>query len=273
MSALAAAGASAKLPEWGKCQATGGGTGGKYSDAGCTVKAHKKKGVYTGGYEWTTLAGEFQLRPMALAGTLVFETTAGKKIECTGLAGESHAELRGASGALTPLWELEGCQSEGQGCKSEMAFSEGEINNTYAWYGEPAEEGGPTPGWTGQLGFIAKGGPSPVVGMAYTVKNDERLFEPVVCHGAIGTVWIGGAPKGGDSFISAIAPVDQMSTEYTETYSSSAPGVQNPTKFAGGKRAMIEAFLENHWEPVAINGTFHYLTEESGQPIEIKAIP
>lgn len=271
--AVTAATASARLPEWGKCKPTESGKGGRYADPGCTVKT-PAKGSRSGGYEWTPLGEEFQLRPMSLVGTLTFETKAGKKIQCTTLESESHAMAVGPRGARTPLWELDGCTSEGRECDSQLSFHKGEINDLYAWFEEPAEEGDPVPGWEGQLGFVeGKGGPSPVVGLAYTIKNHERLFEPVICLGPIGTVWLGGERKGGNAFIGAISPVDQMTGEFTETLSQSAPGIQNPTKFQGHKPAVIYAFLEDHWEPVAITATFQYLAEEGEADLEIKAMP
>ena len=47
LAAVAASTASAKLPEWGGCEAKAEG---KYEDPVCTVKAHPKK--TNGHYEW-----------------------------------------------------------------------------------------------------------------------------------------------------------------------------------------------------------------------------
>ena len=47
LAAVAASTASAKLPEWGGCEAKAEG---KYEDSACTVKAHPKK--TNGHYEW-----------------------------------------------------------------------------------------------------------------------------------------------------------------------------------------------------------------------------
>ncbi len=52
--AAMAGSASAKLPEWGKCEASATHEG-KYADAGCTQPVKKVYGKYTGGYEWTPL--------------------------------------------------------------------------------------------------------------------------------------------------------------------------------------------------------------------------
>jgi hypothetical protein len=262
--------ASAKLPEWGRCEATAKG---KYTDSGCTVKAAKR----SGGFEWIPLeeGKVVKGRPLEAEGTIVFETSHGKKIECTGgMTEESYVPILGKNAEHpTPLWEMEGCEAEGQECATPFAAPY-EINNAYQWGEIPNEEGAPAPGWTDRLGFISgKGGAEPVVGVAYTPNNEERLFQPIICQGEIGTVWIGGERKSGNSFISTIEPVDQMSHRFTETFTESSPGVQSPERLEGhGHRQVLEAFLENHWEPVAIVATLTYPLIR-GQSLEIKATP
>lgn len=255
--AIVAVGASASQAEkieWGKCLATGG-TGGRYTDPGCTEKAEHKRGVYLGGYEWEAREGRVHLEPMEMVGDVTFETAAGAKIECTVLGSESELTGHGPDLAQTPFWEFHGCESEGQQCTSNNALEFGEINNKFAWF----EEGEPTPGWEGKLGFVSgKGSKTPVVGLVYKVKNHERAFEPVSCEGPIGTVWIGGERKGGDSFISTIGPVNETTSHFTQTYSESAPGIQSPASFEGKKPVHLEAFLGGHWEPVAMTAEFRY---------------
>lgn len=265
--------AAAQLPEWGSCSAIGSGRGGRYVDPGCVTRAVRRAGKPQGGYEWAPLAaGQIsQLRPMTAVGPVSFQTPAGREIECLGLGPESFGRAKGPSGAATPLWELEGCGSEGQECRSGLASSLGEIDDMYAWLEEPAEQGGPRPGWSGRLGFVSKTDDPPSVGIEFTVSNDERLFDPVSCNGPIGTVWIGGARTGGDSFIGTLTPMDKMSAEFTETYSQSAPGVQTPAKLEGHRARTIMAFLENHWEPVAITASFHLQVEAGRGELEIKA--
>lgn len=261
------ASASAALPEWGKCEAT---TRGKYSDAACTVKAEGK----TGGYEWHRAKENVSGGPLSDGGTFVFETAAGKKIECTGgMSRKSRVVLLG-SGASTPSWKINGCESEGEVCETPFAPVEGQINNNYE-YGETAEEeGAPNPGWTAKLGFVeGAGGPSPVVGMSYKPKNKERLLVPIVCRAEVGTIWIGGNKKGGNAFISEISPVDEMTSTFTETLSESAPGYQSPTNFEGHNSEMLQAFVENHWEPVALVATLSFQVEEGHSQEELKAIP
>ena len=55
----AASAAAAKFtPEWGKCEPTPEGTGGKYGNPGCTAQVKPLKGEYLGGFEWYPLKHE-----------------------------------------------------------------------------------------------------------------------------------------------------------------------------------------------------------------------
>jgi hypothetical protein len=246
--------ASARGLEWGRCVEQEGRTGGKYANAGCTEAAKARRGAY----EWEAVESAY-LEPMKAVGPISFETAAGKKIECAVLGRESFAVGLYPRGAQTPLWEFYGCTSEGQACSATDAFPE-EINNVYAWEREL---------WTGKLEYISgRGTAEPAVGLAYEVKNHERLFEPVHCNGPIGTVWIGGEPKGHDTFISTIGPVNEMTSTFKQVYSESSPGVASPSKFEGTGKRTLEAFVDNRWEPVAMIATFEY---PLGEDLEIKA--
>jgi hypothetical protein len=222
-----------------------------------------KHGVRTGAYEWhpvtsTLSSGERETPPeLTMEGAIKFETASGKSISCNTLAVSSELTLTGPQTQRTPLWVFNGCESEGLPCKAAHSPEQGEIENTYAWFEEPAEEGLPVPGWRGQLGFITRGA-SPVVGNQYSVLNDERLFEPIVCQSSLGTVWIGGEHNGGDAF--------------SETYAQSAPGTPSVSRLVNHRKVYIEAFFDQHWEPVAITATFTF-GFEGGRAVEIKAIP
>jgi hypothetical protein len=274
--------AAARLPEWGECQLEPSSHG-KYQDAGCLTKAPRRHGVGTGGYEWAPLNKLVLSGPretpeeMKLIGKITFETAAGKKIECPTATVNTKVQLTGPQAAITPQWEFRECSSEGQSCGNEHAPTIDEIDNRFAWREEaPTEENaageevpvGPAPGWKGHLGFVT-GGATPTVGVDYTVLNDERLFEPTRCLGPIGTVWIGGGKHGNNGFIGTLAPVNQMTSTFTETYRESAPGIQEPTRL-GPRRSVLEAFIANHWEPIAITATFQY-GFEGGRQLEIKA--
>jgi hypothetical protein len=263
--------ASAKLPEFGKCKATSSGKGGRYADAGCITKAHRQHGELQGGYEWAPLEESFSVRPLELQTPMAFETASGARVECsTGFPFNSES-LTGSKGAQTPLWIFESCQSEGQECHSSVSIEEGEISDESEWL-EEAEEGGPAPGWSGTLGFVSKGA-TPVVGMAYKIKNDERAFPPISCRGAVGTIWVGGGPKGNNTFIQTIGPVNQMVTSFTESLSESAPGIASPAKLQGHQAATLQAFRDNKWEPMAMVGTWQGALEEGEVALEIKATP
>ncbi len=290
----ATASASVGLPEAGKCELLE--AVGKYLNSGCTEKARKRHGVYQGNYEWSQLS-QIEGEPVALDGSFAFETAAGKKIECEALYHESSIALLGPKTTRTPLLIFEGCHSEGtgagHGCRSNdtAAQAEPEIIDDHAeWrekviFEENEEEEeipvGMYPGWPGRLGFIGgKGDPNPSVGVAFKVKRanqlpyppvNQLLFSPIVCEDeAVGTVWIGGEHRGGNSVIGALTPVDQMSSTYTLTFTESAPGEQTPERFEGKRQDVLQAFIKGHWEPLAFVGRWTF-TLEGDTPIEIKA--
>jgi hypothetical protein len=268
--------ARAGLPEWGTCRATATGTGGGFEDPGCVARAGQRAGVPQGGYEWNGLAAGAQARlsTMVLEGSVKFQTAAGDLIECATLGSESFARVRGPNATATPLWELAGCSSEGSGCQTAAtALAPGEINNLFAWQEEPLEPGGPAPGWAGRLGYLAKATEPRTVGILYTVANDERLFPLISCGGPIGNVWVGGGPKSPDSFVSTIGPVDRMTAGFTEELAEGAPGFQAPAGFEHHAPAGLLAFVENHWEPVAITADLQYSVEAGNGELEIKADP
>jgi hypothetical protein len=291
---LLVTGASAGLPEWGHCVKTGGGTGGRYVDAACTVRAHGKghPKVYEGGYEWVPAAGETQVESeeLELTGSFSFETQAGEKIECTAIRPTSSVMVFLARSAVTPFWRFTGCTSKGEPCLvPSVGANEEEINDVLQWFEEQGH------GWDHptKLGFVeGRGGVSPVVGLSFTSDNSgfepsegeggeaiapgtpERFFAPIVCGGeepgpeSIGTVWIGGEKHGHNTVIGTLAPVNEMSSRYTLTYGESSPGHQTPEAFAHGSPRYLQAFLHNHWERVAFVGQINVVLV---QPAELKA--
>ena len=255
--------ADAFSPEWGTCSPTG--SGGHYVDAGCTQKAHKRRGEYTGGYEWKRLEGFDQSEEGALemSGVFKLETAAGKSIECGRLRHSSVTELIGPNRAGTPRWQFAECSSEGSECATQFE-EEGEIDTIFE---REAEEEGK--GWKPQLHIVSGGNtPNPVVGMSYTPVERERLFTPIVCEGPTGTVWIGGAQRGPNAVVSVIEPVNEMSSAYAETFSQSSPGHQSPERYADGHKTGLEAFINNHWEAVSMTADLSYTLEA---PVELKA--
>jgi hypothetical protein len=276
--AITAAGASAKFPELGKCAEVE--TGGKYTDSACLVKAHAKgKGeekVYEGAYEWKPNSEEEGGGILETSTTAVtFETPAGYKIECSHMQNRSSMFLFNTDQAITPLWLLEGCQSEGQPCTTLSIGSDpGIISNKLFWLEEEGR------GWAGKLGFVeGQGTPDPIVGLSFTSDNRETgerepFFTPISCEGSLGTVLIGGDNEhthkdGNNSFIGTIGPVDTPVEEFTVTYNSSPPGVQTPDQFGHGKQQYLQAFVHNEWEPVAITAK---MTFEVGLNREIRTM-
>jgi hypothetical protein len=260
LGAIMAAGASAKLPEFGKCQSVG--TGGKYTDAGCTVKAHPQQGAYE--WEPASATNAFSGEEMALANGFTFETASGEKIECQGFRRDSYIPFV-LNGAKTPLWELKGCISEEQECSTLSIGSDPEIiSNALDWL----EEGR---NWTGRLGFVER--PN-VVGLSFKANNTEasepeHFFTAIACEGSIGTVLIGGERKGSNAIIGTLGPINAMTNEYQLTYSESEskPGVASPLRFAHKKPVQLRAFVHNHWENIALSAEIEIETEAS----EIKA--
>lgn len=275
-SSNAPASAAQTLPEWGRCRATATGSGGGYSDAGCVVRAGKHHGVRDGAYEWFPMrsGARVVLGPMTLGGPARFQTAAGKTVECSSSQSTGALRPEGPSALRTPLWELRGCQSEGQECHSQMAAGLGEITNSYEVEEEPAEAGDPEPGWVGHLGYVTRSKVAPTVGVIYTTDDHERMIPPVVCTARIGTIWFGGYPKRPTSFIAVVGPLDTMTQQFTETYTESAPGVQSPERLAGHLPRKLLALTKSHWEPLAISATFRYEVEGGeGEGLEVKAIP
>ncbi len=257
--------AQAEKIEWGVCYEVPTHWGGKYSDSGCTKEAVHKSGAY----EWASRKPEsVEVLDMRTEGAVAFETAAGEKITCSKISSHNITYLPYKDAeSTTPHWWFEGCESEGQPCRStNQANLSGEIDNLPAWYERNS--------WAFKLGFVSDAEPAnPVVGLQYTVQNKgEFLFEPISCEGEQGKAFNMriGAAKGKASWIATIGPVNTMTHELTETYSESAPGVQSPAGFEGKKAGHLENWVpgEQHWEPVAIVATFQ---DEAEGDIEIKA--
>jgi hypothetical protein len=169
------------------------------------------------------------------------------------------------------LWELEGCEAEGQECQTLGAPLLGEINDVFQWRERAPEPGAPRPGWRGELGLI---GTTPVtVGIQYAAENHERLFDRIICRGTIGFVSIGGDGPRKTSLISTLTPVNAMTEEVTETYAESERGVASPAKLEHHQPAVAMALVAGRWEQIAIVARFTYRTELGGDPVEIRAIP
>lgn len=276
--AVATAGASAaKLPEFGACEVAPSHEG-KYADANCTLPVKKVYGKYTGGYEWYTEAQARGGRGLTgynfgggTIGAATFATTSGKTIQCS--EGELYQlQIQGPKSVGKILTYFYGCESEGQVCTSE--FSEyGSITDELAWIrGESLK---------GELVYVAgRKTSTPSVGLTLTSFNAGTPLFTVVCEGPIGSVTIGGAggkktekPKG-NTVISLISPVDQMTKEYSQTFTQTE-GVQEPATTEKGEPLSLQEYLSNEskWVGLGIASTFQDISERGALPTEIKATP
>lgn len=263
--------AAASPPQWGTCKRVTvaiTAAARRFSDPGCTVRTNARAGAY----EWEALgAGRVvALAHPTLEGAVRFQTRAGRTIECSALGPESMAQPDGAKRALTPLWELQGCESGGVECHTTTSFALGEINNFYQWFEEPAEPLQSKPGWSGRLGWISRSGGR--VGIEYLANNHEPLFDPISCGGALGMLRIGGDGHKRTSIVATVTPVDVMTGEIEETYAEAEPGVPLPAGLQHRPHAGATAFLEGHWEPIAISAVFRYRVDSGPGTIEIRAL-
>jgi hypothetical protein len=265
--------AYATAPQWGRCEAPVAGGPARYEDAGCTQRAHRGPNGHVGRYEWHPLLAHQRLvlNQLALESAVRFQTANGVLIECSSVGPEGEQRPNGPKGALTPLWELEGCEAEGQECHSFAAALLGEIGTLFQWLEEPVQLGGPTPGWTGRLGWISR---NPVkVGIQYTANNHERLLDPISCRGSLGIVSIGGDPRQTQAIIATVTPLNTMTSQITETYSQSSPGRPDPSKLEHHGPATAIAFIERTSEQIAISATFRYQLEGGHRQLELRALP
>jgi hypothetical protein len=300
LGAVIASTASAGLPEFGSCEYTARG---KYTNEACTERAQHKG---EGNYEWYT--GKEFGRPARHAegnppykmssvvyegeiGPATFETSSGKKLQCqsgrtemslenpetehlgdeeSGELFELHGSNKGVKGVLLAFT---GCESEGKECHS-FAGYEGEITNEEGLIFQDGEYA------IGTLGFINKA--THEVGLSLTTiaktskETPRLLINDAICEGSVGTVWLGGSKTGGNSVISVIKPVDEMTAEFEQVYGQSAAGLQSPASFEGKKEDTLRAYLSNQniWEPLALSTTSNEHKAYGVQPpVEIKAEP
>jgi len=302
--AMTATSASASLPEWGGCEPLAGG---KYHDSACVQPLTSAARKTQGHYEWYTgerfgkvFEEQYEFEPKQLdhysigeleppgseIGPSTFETSAGKKMQCASGSIRFQLENANTKGVKQVFLALRGCESDGKHCYSNNTVpAAGEVTNEQEWF---AEEG-----LKGTLGYISgKGAGSPEVGLLLTTfrtptqwkeKNEaeglkkgeystaERLLL-ANCEGGIGTLWIGGEKNGGNAIISLIKPVDQMTSEFEQSYTQSA-GVQSPSAFEGRKTTGLMGFSESTWRPLGFETAFVDHAEGGAPPIEIKATP
>jgi hypothetical protein len=282
--------ASAKLPEWGKCQASATHEG-RYADAGCTEPVRKVYQKYTGGYEWSPLlestSGNDGAHLQVTEGSGVvqapvsIELKDGYSITCsTGLLPETEVMLRDATSTTAPDFAYGGCiNSEGKECVTAGAANEAEINDENAWRKGFEKEPG---SWTGKTMFIeGRRGSTPAAGIVYKTEEPRgRFFQQIVCEGEAVHAFVIGGDKRGEELTTEIQPVNTMTEEYTAILKQSG-GVQLPEALERHATKPLEALVNGErWETIGIEATmvFPQITIElpnSREPheVELKATP
>jgi hypothetical protein len=241
-SAFAAAGASAALPEFGRCVKAAPHTG-TYKYASCVVLAPGGKGSYN----WEP--GPAALKKFEGTGELTTLETVGKvKVECAGST--FNGEYTGAKTETVTITLINCVDSTKRFCQSNPA-KEGEIETPLALEGE--------------LGFIA-GGERPMVGLDLKHSPDIVTFE---C-GKLPETVLDGVVEG--SVISRIRPIEKMTAEFKQTYTESR-GKQIPQQFEGGaKDTLSTTLISGLTKTTEESGLKNKLvTEENEEPLEIKA--
>jgi hypothetical protein len=222
MSAIAATGASAANPEFGRCIKTKAGGGTKYNSAKCTVVAVGEKE----NYEWYAAFGSGKplektgftavLKPETIA---TLETKDGKKVTCRKLIAKAKFTSNTTiSGSQTDFSE---CESSGIKCNTEGA-GVGVIQVKEL---------------EGELGVISKGetGVKDKIGTVVWPKGGTATsgaeFVEFACGGLVVKV------KN-----SVIAPITSNAMKLSATVKyTAAKGVQKPTKFLGGPNMFLES--------------------------------
>ncbi len=300
--ACTATAASAGLPEWGKCETTESGTGGKYADAGCTQPVKKVHKSYPGGYEWYSLIEASELSygddsTLNYAGgsqpvsemTITFHD--GQKISCGALRSGTEIVLTGAhKTTIAPHLAFEGCVDDLSGgeCHTLDARSGGEITiSTAAWRNGVEKAEGETeygPSWNGTMTYIeGKRTSNPVVGIVYKTQEKHQTFlQQLVCEGSEIHGAVVGGHKSGEELTLSVSPVNMMSPSFTAGMRESE-GTQLPAAFEGHPAKPVEALVNaERWETVGFETTMLFPNElyvgrgnpnDGRKELELKATP
>lgn len=261
---IAASGASAALPELGRCAKVEGVKEGrkkvfhgKYTNKACT----KESSAADGKYEWNPGPGaETEFESPGTLEPVTLETATGKKIACAN--SKQDGEFLGAKTAKTEI-SLYECKEAagGEPCQSLRPEETPPTAQEGTILSLPLEA---------ELGQVSKGS-EPVVGWAFKAKtgNDLFVFECGKTTGAGTKVSIEG------SFIGVVSKiVDRAGEEDRMRYTAHA-GKQTPEAFEGGSpdtltASFVSPSLQSSSEQIGyIAGEEQSLSE----PLEIKAIP
>jgi hypothetical protein len=290
ISAIAAADASAKEPEWGQCVAKAGG---KYTNAKCTTKG---KG---GSYEWLKASKvsakerEFESSTTENAGVLTSkfiicspnnvtrephceageeEVVAEISTECTNEHDHGTIDSKG-TGVEDVYVEFTGCTALSGTEECSNTDTAGKINTEIL---------------KGSLGYIDKA--KHEVGLRLEPSKKKGAFATFSCGGALG-IAVGAASKesegpayppkgGGDAILSPVEPVDVMTKGLTQVYSYNE-GLENlPTHLEGKSAVELEdyefepsnASKGSRWSRAgqSITVTNHGTKEHASEEVELK---
>ena len=264
VAAVMAASASAGGPEWGQCYEKAGG---KYADSNCQTKA--KKG--TGTYEWRKAS----------------QVTTSRKFSGYGGAGILNNVIRVCESGHGHAERTKACEEKGVTeevplyveCASENAVGEavgksqvGHIAVTfkgctlegYSPCSNTTQEGEiDTTILKGELGYINKS--KKEVGIDLTPEKKDGDFAQFTCLEGNEGIVVGGDLKpakgesspvypgkkgGGDGIISPITPINQMTSELTQVYTTNEADENIPNKFEGKPLQVLEDFLYAAHEPI-----------------------
>jgi hypothetical protein len=258
----AAATSASALPEWGKCEAKAGG---KYSDSNCTKKAK-------------VVTGSFEFKKGSAVGNVAFTGAGGAGVLnvrnriCKGNAKGTEEISISEGSERTRKCEEGGVQEFEElkvECTSENATGEQsgtkEVKNVNVSFHEcaalgviPCQSGAvegevQTHPLKGALGYISKA--KKEVGVSLTPAKAKGHFADFECgklllNGVgVGNIKTEGCAYhettkcGGDGIISPITPVNEMTSQFTQVYTTNEGDENLPTKFEGKPRESLEAFL------------------------------
>jgi hypothetical protein len=243
--AFAVAGASAALPELGRC-VKGAPHSGLYKAGNCVTLA----GVSKGSYSWEPGPGALKKIEGIATVTTTLETSGKVKITCSN--GQFNGEYTGAK-ALTVTVDLANCENAAAKTKCQTSpAKEGEIETP-----QPLE---------GELGFIVSG-EKPIVGLDLKPKSPATIVAtfdcgklPEVFHGTI---------EG--SVIAPIKRINHMGEEFLLTYKETA-SKQAPEQFEGGvKDTLSTKLLIGAESTTQATGVKSAVTIPNEELLEIKA--
>jgi hypothetical protein len=212
LSGIGAAGAWA-LPEVGRCVAKAGG---KYKDAGCTIKGAG------GTFEFLKNAVKKSFTATGPAGSeAVLETSGGTKITCSSYSATGEYREKGSPPTTKEVHRtqlvLNGCSrgSFAPSCNSKGA-TRGEIR---------------TAPLSGTLGYIAREKTvTPEVGLELTPETKKGAFAEYSCGSEAVKIKLGEGPGNGhDCVIGAFASANVMSTTNEITFAGT--NTQSPAHF------------------------------------------